>query len=221
MPLQNRVSPYGEIEVSPAKGTLMGNRGCLHDDHKMLTARRWTTNLWMTCLLSFKGRKRTLMTPGKYTELFFLDEATALAAGHRPCAECRRADYRRFMKYWAAASGSASAVTRPADVDRSLHAARVSRKRKKITYVSLFSDLPDGVMLAVSGGAFLKWRGRARSWSFEGYGPQVKIASGDPVTVLTPRPTVEVIRAGYVPDVHSSVGDTATDALTTSVGDRR
>ena len=101
MPLQNRVTPFGEIVVSAARGTLMGNRGCLHDAERRLTGRRWTTRAWVTCALSFNGRRRQLMTPGFYTELFFLDEATALAAGHRPCAECRRSAYRAFKERWA------------------------------------------------------------------------------------------------------------------------
>jgi len=95
MPLQNRVTPFGEIVASEARGTLMGNRGCLHDAHRALSRRRWTTRAWLSCLLSFGGRRRELMRPGYYTELFFLDEATALAAG--PCAECHREAFRRFI----------------------------------------------------------------------------------------------------------------------------
>lgn len=105
MPLQNRVTPFGEIVASEARGTLMGNRGCLHDEHRNLGRRRWTTKSWVTCLLSFGGRRRELMRPGYYTELFFLDEATALAAGHRPCAECRREAFRRFVDGWATGTG--------------------------------------------------------------------------------------------------------------------
>ena len=100
MPLRNRVTPFGEIEVHPARGTLMGNRGILHGDDRTLGARRWAHRAWIVCVLSFRGRRRVVMTPGRYTELFFLDEAVALAAGHRACAECRNAAYRRYRELW-------------------------------------------------------------------------------------------------------------------------
>jgi hypothetical protein len=118
MPLQNRATPFGVIVASEARGNLMGNRGCLHDDNRALSRRRWTTRAWVTCLLSFKGRRRQLMRPGHYTELFFLDEATALAAGHRPCAECRREAFRRFVDGWARGAGCAGERVRAADMDR-------------------------------------------------------------------------------------------------------
>ena len=114
--MQNRVTPFGEIVTSEARGTLMGNRGCLHDQHRALSGRRWTTRAWVTCLLSFKGRRRQLMRPGHYTELFFLDEATALSAGHRPCAECRREAFRRFVDGWATGAGRAGERVRAADM---------------------------------------------------------------------------------------------------------
>src|SRR5688500_15168681 len=96
MPLQNRVTPFGEIEAAPARGLFMGNRGILHDANQQLGRARWRHKSWVTCLLSFKDRRREVMAPRRYTELFFCDEAVALAAGHRPCAECRREDYERF-----------------------------------------------------------------------------------------------------------------------------
>ncbi|MGB8623555.1 MAG: hypothetical protein WCD16_12105, partial [Paracoccaceae bacterium] len=105
MPLQNRVLPTGEIVVHPARADFMGNRGILHGGNRQLGTARWRHKTWITCLLSFKGRKRVPMTPGRYTELFFLDEAVALAAGHRPCAECRRADFLRYRDAWQAATG--------------------------------------------------------------------------------------------------------------------
>ena len=147
MPLQNRVTPFGEIVASEARGTLMGNRGCLHDDHRTLGRRRWTTRAWVTCLLSFKGRRRQLMRPGHYTELFFLDEATALAAGHRPCAECRREAFRRFVDGWASGAGRAGERVRAADMDRAIQAERIERWRGKITFDAPLAGLPDGVMV--------------------------------------------------------------------------
>ncbi len=204
MPLQNRVTPFGEIVASEARGTLMGNRGCLHDAHRTLSGRRWTTRAWLSCLLSFGGRRRQLMRPGYYTELFFLDEATALAAGHRPCAECRREAFRRFVDGWASGAGRAGERVRAADMDRVLHAERIERWRGKITFDAPLAGLPDGVMVAAGGTAFLKWDGAVRPWSLAGYGPPANLAPDEAVTVLTPRPIVEAVRAGYRPDVHPS-----------------
>ncbi len=202
MPLQNRVTPFGEIVASEARGTLMGNRGCLHDAHRTLSGRRWTTRAWLSCRLSFKGRRRQLMRPGYYTELFFLDEATALAAGHRPCAECRREAFRHFVDSWAAGAGRAGERVRAADMDRAIQAERIERGRGKITFDAPLADLPDGVMFARGGAAFLKWDGSMRPWSLAGYGLPIDLAPDEAVTVLTPRPIVEAIRAGYRPEVH-------------------
>ena len=204
MPLQNRVTPFGEIASSEARGTLMGNRGCLHDAHRALSRRRWTTRAWLSCRLSFKGRRRQLMRPGYCTELFFLDEATALAAGHRPCAECRREAFRRFVEGWAAGAGRGGERVRAADMDRVLHAERIERWRGKITFDAPLAGLPDGVMIDRGGAAFLKWDGAVRPWSLAGYGPPADVAPDETVTVLTPRPIVEAIRAGYRPEAHQT-----------------
>jgi hypothetical protein len=207
MPLQNRVTPNGDIVFSSARGTLMGNRGCLHDGARTVGRRRWTTRSWVTCLLSFGGRRRELMRPGYYTELFFLDEATALAAGHRPCAECRREAWRRFASCWAVGAGLPPGPVRAADLDRSLHLARVDRRRGQVTYQARFGDLPDGAMFVAEEATFLKWLGTARPWSLEGYGPSRNFPSDCEVVVVTPRPTVDAMTAGYVPDVHVTAGE--------------
>lgn len=204
MPLQNRVTPNGGIVFSSARGTLMGNRGCLHDGARTLGRRRWTTRSWVICLLWFGGRRRELMRPGYYTELFFLDEATALAAGHRPCAECQRDAWRRFASCWATASWQEAGPLRAANLDRALHAARVDRRRGKITYQDRFGDLPDGAMFMAEEATFLKWQGKARPWSLEGYGPEQDFLRDCEVTVLTPRPTVGAMTAGYIPNVHAT-----------------
>jgi hypothetical protein len=204
MSLQNRATPNGDIVFSSARGTLMGNRGCLHDGAQTLGGRRWTTRSWVICLLSFGGRRRELMRPGYYTELFFLDEATALAAGHRPCAECQRDAWRRFASCWAVVSGLDPRSVRAADLDRSLHVARVDRRRGKVTYQARFGDLPDGAMVVAGEGTLLKWQGTARPWSLEGYGPAVALAAESEVTVLTPRPIVDILRIGYTPSVHAT-----------------
>lgn len=204
MPLQNRVTPNGDIVFSSARGALMGNRGCLHDGARSLGRRRWTTRSWVICLLSFGGRRRELMRPGYYTELFFLDEATALAAGHRPCAECQRDAWRRFASCWATASGQEAGPVRAANLDRALHAARVDRRRGKVTFQASLADLPDGAMFTSDAVTYLKWRGRAKPWSLDGYGPEHALPPDREVTVLTPRMTVDVLRAGYRPCLHAS-----------------
>lgn len=183
----------------------MGNRGCLHDDNRTLGRRRWTTKSWVTCLLSFGGRRRELMRPGYYTELFFLDEVTALAAGHRPCAECRRAAFRKFVACWTAGSDRSTERRRASELDQAIHDGRVDRQRRKITYTATLAQLPDGAMVAVDEQALLKWDGLVRPWFLGGYGPTVAQKPDREVTVLTPRPIVDVLRAGYQPGVHSSV----------------
>ncbi len=201
MPLQNRVTPFGEIVAVPERGTFTGNRGILHDDQRRLTKRRWTTYAWITCVLNFKDRHREVMSKGTWTELFFLDEATALAAGHRPCGECRRADYARFKAAWIAGNREA---TLP-EIDRQLHSERVdSRTHAKVTFETEIDGLPDGVMVAVNGAAWLIWRGDLLKWSAGGYQERMVKPNEGMVTVLTPRSTVNAIRAGYEPQVHES-----------------
>jgi hypothetical protein len=145
-PLQNRVTPFGEIVASTARGGLMGNRGILHDDRKQLGAARWRSKAWISCVLEWKGSQRTVMSPGSYTELFFLDEATSCAAGHRPCAQCRRRDYNRFVAAWRQAEdiGEGTPVTASV-IDARLHTERVApRTRGKITFTAPLGNLPDG-----------------------------------------------------------------------------
>jgi len=193
MPHCNRVTPYGEIVVTPERGTLMGNRGVLHaadGAHR----RDWQLRRWIACLLEFKGRHRELRRPGHYTELFFLDEATALAAGHRPCAECRREDYRRWQAAWPGADTAAGAM------DRVLHADRLDGRVKRVHEARL-GDLPDGVLIDRDG-PFLLAAGAVRPWSAAGYGAPEPARPGERVTVLTPAATVAAIRAGYGPGLH-------------------
>jgi hypothetical protein len=195
MPLQNRVLPTGEIVAQPWRGALMGNRGCLHGAEGRLGLARWRHANWVCCVTEFRGRRRVPMPPGRYTALFFWDEACALAAGHRPCAECRNADWRRFKAAWAAAGlpGASAAA-----IDRALHAARVTRGREQVTHMAAFAGLPDGVFLTLGGVPHLKWESHPRRWSPEGYGDAVA-APPAAVRVLTPAPTVAAIRAGYTP----------------------
>lgn len=207
MPLQNRVTPFGDIVTSPARGILMGNRGILHDETQTVLRTHAHQN-WVTCTLSFNGRKRPLMAPGKYTELFFLDEATALAAGHRPCAECRRDRYRAFTTIWQSVHGAPEeGRSLPQTIDRALHRARIHR-RTKVTHQADAQRLPDGTLIDTDGTPLLLWQGHAYRWSFDGYTPHGPAPEGM-VTVLTPAPTVEVLRAGYVPEMHPSLAQAA------------
>ena len=202
MPLQNRVTPFGEITAQPWRGALMGNRGILHDTEGRLGTARWRHNNWVCCVTEFRGRHRAPMppkgAPTRYTALFFWDEVCALAAGHRPCAECRNADYRRFKSAWLAA-GLPGAKAH--DIDRTLHAARVTRSRRQVTHIADLAALPDGVFLTLPDAEstpLLKWQNRLSCWSGQGYSDAG--ASGSRLAnVLTPAPTVAAISAGYIP----------------------
>ncbi|WP_062111229.1 hypothetical protein [Aureimonas sp. AU40] len=199
MPLPNRVTPFGEIVADPARGLFMGNRGILHDETRRLGASRWRHPHWIICRLDYGTTRRALMAPGAYTELFFLDEATALAAGHRPCALCRPEAFRRFLACWPLdAQPSAKAV------DAALHAARVTRGRRQVRYEAPLDSLPDGAMVEMDGAAWLVWRGRRHRWSPAGY-LEAEPLDARNMSVLTPAPTVDVLRAGYEPVLHTSL----------------
>jgi hypothetical protein len=180
----------------------MGNRGCIHADDGHIV-RPWQVRRWITCVLSFRGRWRFVMPPGRWTALFFLDEATALAAGHRPCAECRRADYVRFQRAFLAAHPGQSAGADPMDL--TLHAARVGERRTKLTYPARATSLPDGAFVEVSGQPWVVQGDEILAWTPFGYRERRPRPSRQ-VTVLTPAPTVAAIRAGYAPLVHPSAG---------------
>lgn len=213
-PLQNRVTPFGEIIRSPARGAWLGNRGgCLHDDRRALGKRRWVSRRWICCQLRFKGRRRQVMAPGRYTELFFLDEASAFAAGHRPCAECRRADYRRFLQAWQSAHprrGGAAKLSAD-EVDRKLHGERLADNSAKRTFEANLRDLPRGAMVSRSAdgadGAWLVADDALYLWAPTGYSGRAALGS-ETVRVLTPRSTLGAIRAGYAVEIHGSARTT-------------
>ena len=202
MALQNRVTPWGEIVADPGRGMFLGNRGCLCDEAGRLAKRRWRLKAWITCSLSYKGWWRPVMQPRVWTELFFLDEATALAAGHRPCALCRRADYERFVAAWQAGNRWPA---RPSarEIDATMHADRVRRDRSKVTHRATAASLPPGAMLRHAETAWLVRDGGMVAWSHTGYGPQRHLPQGE-VTVLTPHTTVAALAAGYAPVLHPS-----------------
>ena len=205
-PLQNRVTPAGEILAVSARGTLMGNRGCLHHPDRTLGAARWRSKLWICCVLDWQGRKRDPMPPGRWTALFFLDEATALAAGQRPCGYCRRPAYLAYAEAWRAAHGLARPL-HAGEMDAQLHAERVdSRSRRQRTHHAVAGSLPDGVMIRHDGGLALLTGGRALPWSFAGYQTPVPLGQGATVEVLTPPSSVTAIAEGYRPALHPTAG---------------
>jgi hypothetical protein len=206
MPRQNRLTPFSTIQAVAARGTLMGNRGILHDEQGQLGKARWRHPHWVTCLLEFKGRWRPVMQPHAYTELFFLDEATAFAAGHRPCGECRRPDYLRFLDAWAKATGSDRTKLRAVAIDEIMQESRHRRgSRDQRTWRAGTASLPDGtfVRLADDDHAWVVLGPRLLRWSHEGYDLARKRPSGE-VEVLTPKATVAAFRAGYRPMLHPS-----------------
>lgn len=205
MPLQNRVTPYGTLTASRSRAaTLFGNRGCLHDDAGRIV--RWAVGpRWIACQLSFKGRRRSpLLQPGRYTELFFLDEATALACGHRPCVECRRADFVRFADAFAAGNGLPSRPTAAA-LDALLQPERPTRDGA-LLHRARVEDLPDGTMIDVDGAPALLTGGVARCWTVDGYADRSPGRPSGVVDVITPPSIVRTLVAGYEPRLHAGWG---------------
>jgi hypothetical protein len=207
MPLQNRVDPFGNLLRTPARGTMMGNRGgVLHNSEREIV-RSYKSRRWIACVLEFRGRHRIVMSERRYTELFFLDEAVALAAGHRPCAECRRERFNAFKDAWRRARGLADLPSAD-EMDRELHPARIQRlkkdRRKKVTYQAAMDSLPDGCFVQIDGRAYLVWSDALMLWTPEGYTTRHPKPAHTTATVLTPEPIVECMRHGYKPEIHDS-----------------
>jgi len=201
MPLQNRVDPFGELSAVPARGLLFGNRGGrIHGGDRRLTRRRWTSRAWICCRLAFKNRQRNVWG-NSYTELFFLDEPTALAAGHRPCFECRRADALAFAAAWARAHRLK--VPRAGEMDAVLHAQRLEGRGKRRHRVAV-DDLPDGAIIAEGDRPFAVRGDALLPWSFAGYGSPRPRPRAVEVDLLTPPAIISVLRAGYRPQWHPS-----------------
>lgn len=187
MTLRNRCDPLSALHAVPARGAWMGNRGCLHNAGGAIR-RGHQVKRWITCATAFKGRKRTLMHPGHYTELFFLDEATAYAAGHRPCAECRRDDWLRFKALWEGVFDPAKAD----DIDRILHDARLDGKARRLVPVSA-AAVPVGAMIESDGAILLRADRGWQEWGFEGYRPATP---GGAVLLITPEPIAALMALG-------------------------
>jgi hypothetical protein len=204
MPLQNRVDPRGVIFSTAERGTFMGNRGgALHNQERRIV-RQYASRRWITCLLEFKGRRRSVMSPNRYTELFFLDEAVALSAGHRPCAECRRARFRTFKEAWNRSISPAAKSPLADEIDLELHRARIDLRKGKISYPASLSSLPDGCFVQIDGSSYLVWAGALFLWSPAGYLEKRSRPEDRTVTVLTPEPIVQCLRHGYRPEIHNS-----------------
>ena len=199
MALQNRVLPTGDIVAIPQRGLLTGNRGILHVADRTMGNRRWSHHAWICCTLDWQGRKRDVMTGRKWTELFFLDEAVAFAAGHRPCGYCRRPAYRAYKSAWGGAPGAK-------DMDAALHSARVEGRAQRRTPARL-GDLPDGVFVLRNDLAML-WH-HERLWAFgtDGYKSGPIVSKSEQVWLLTPEPNVNCLRNGYKPRVHPTAKD--------------
>ena len=202
---QNRVTPLGELIATPERGLVYGNRGCLHDDTGRIR-RRFNGRRWISCQLEFKDwRRGQLLQPGKFTELFFLDEATAFAAGHRPCALCRRADYNRFVEIWQALHPGQSGADA---IDAQLHDERIdpgSRARRH--HDAAFDDLPDGVFVLHEGAPHLVLGDGLLAWSAGGYRSRAARPTGGRARLITPPSLVAVLRTNWqslVPVVHPS-----------------
>lgn len=200
MPRQNRVTPFGDLVAIGQRGTFTGNRGIIHDPvTKTLLKKRWASNAWLICLLDYKGRHRDVMAGRSWTELFFLDEATALAAGHRPCFFCRRADAEAFRSAWARAKGGQLPLA--PEIDAVLHSERLDSGHKRVHPLPRpATDLPDGAVITAAGQAYTLAQGRAFRWTEQGYraAPQIPAADG----LLTPPSTLLAMRAGYRPILH-------------------
>jgi len=208
MPRQNRVTPFGEIIASPARGTVMGNRGCLHNNRQQIV-RLHRGKRWIICVLQCKGRHREIMTPGQWTELFFLDEVTAFAAGHRPCAECSRPRFEMFRALWAQANPDLAHGPKPLAtvIDGALHQERIDQFQQKITYTEKLGALPDGSFVALNDNQpYLLHKNFLLAWhpDASGYGRRVAARDDLIVQVLTPRSIVKTLARGYVADVHGS-----------------
>jgi hypothetical protein len=201
MPLQNRVTPFGEVVADPHRGLFTGNRGIIHDPAtRTLLRKRWSNPAWLICVCEFRGRRRKVMGGRSWTELFFLDEATAFAAGHRPCFYCRRDDANRFRSCWEEGNGVAGLLA--PDIDAVLHRERFASGKKLHALPSPVDRLPDGAMVALDGEAFLVVKGSRLRWTFAGYRKTTAQVGG--AMLLTPPSTLRALASGYRPALHPS-----------------
>jgi hypothetical protein len=206
-PLQNRVTPLGDIVAMPQRGTFIGNRGIIHDPAtRTLLKRRWTTKAWIVCVCEFRGRRRDVMAKRSWTELFFLDEATAFAAGHRPCFYCRRADANAFRAAWE--RGNRVGNARAPDIDAVLHAERLEGRTKRLHPLTMpLNKLPDGAMVQAGGENYMIAGARPLLWTFDGYREANSLLAG--AWLITPPSLVRALQSGYHALLHGSAMSSA------------
>ena len=199
--LQNRVDPLGNLIRASARGAWIGNRGVLHNEQQEIV-RPFKLQAWIICKLEFKGRKRPIMTPNHWTELFFLDEATAFAAGHRPCFECRTEAATHFKSSWIKGNPlyKFNMKTPIGEIDKILHKERRDGRGEKLTFGSNAANLPDGTFVTIDKMPYLLNEKQLFLWTPSGYKQHMAITAAT-LTVLTPRSVVEAFRAGYKPQM--------------------
>jgi hypothetical protein len=215
MPLQNRVTPLGEVVAHPGRGLVYGNRGCLHDDAGRIR-RSYSTRRWIACRLEFRGRRRhPLLQPGRFTELFFLDEATAFAAGHRPCALCRRGDYDRFVARWRERRPEQAGADA---IDTQLHSERMDfgTRRKRIQRARI-ERLPDGAFVLRDDDPWLVVGDELLRWTAAGYADRARRPAAGNALLITPPSLVHVLAGGWdglVPLLHPTAAQEGSNAAT-------
>jgi hypothetical protein len=200
--LQNRVDPKGDLIKTTARGAWMGNRGVIHDEYQHIV-RPFKLKAWLICLLDFKGRRREVMTPDRYTELFFLDEATAFSAGHRPCAECRRKSFNRFKTSWILSNPEYGFTEKTPiwKIDEVLHKERINRSGVKLTHPEEAKSLPNGAFILHNNQPYAYADGLFFRWTPDGYDDGIPLPKTATVDVLTPKSVVNSFRAGYKPQL--------------------
>lgn len=208
MPLQNRINPFSKIIATPERGAYTGNRGVIHNGQKEII-KNHTVKYWITCMLEYKSMHREVMTPNRWTELFFLDEATAFAAGHRPCGFCRHADFKLFKNLWLQTNGKKHGLMENVKmdvIDNIIHQERLDKNNAQKTFTAALKTLPDGTFIKVSNNenAFLWHQQNLFQWSFNGYKKVNTVNKNITVDVLTPISYVEIFRLGYAPQIHLS-----------------
>ena len=201
--LQNRVTPYGDLIQTKARGAWTGTRGVIHNEQQQIV-RPFKLKAWITCRLEFKGRQRKMMMPSRYTELFFLDEATAFAAGHRPCCECRREDFNLFKSAWLAGNQqyAFNKKTSIQQIDAVIHGERIRENHPKTSFEASLEDLPSGTFISLDKEAWLVGDKQIFKWSPFGYGKVMALPGKEKAEVLTPRSIVNAFKAGYAPQVN-------------------
>ncbi len=209
MPLQNRINPFSKIIATPERGEWTGNRGVIHNEQKEII-KNYAVKYWITCKLKYKEMHRKVMTPNRWTELFFLDEATAFAAGHRPCGFCRYTNFKLFKTLWLQANGKKYGLTDDVKmniIDNIIHQERLNENNTQKTFIASLHTLPNGVfvILPTKEKAYLWHQQNLYEWSFKGYTKIMQFNKNQTVQVLTPYSYVEVFRKGYQPQIHTTV----------------